>query len=470
MHIFIFRRDLRKQDNVGLNTLLKAWTQDDPILPIFIFDPVQINSSKNKYFSHNAVQFMHESLKELSSSLYSMLHCFHGPVVDVLDMLFRELPNIKDVTVNEDYTPFSRKRDASIAKLCKRFGKQFHTHEDIPLGDFKSVKTGAGQPYKKFKYFHQKIVQQPLRHPEIVAVKKCMLVPQSVTQTFKMKVALKWLEQQYTSNPHILVRGGRKAAIARLKRAVSLLPNYQRDRMHPLVQSQHPTTLLSACLKFGVVSVREACAFLLTRGRINIRHPLIRQIVWKDFYYNLTFYYPHSFRHTAAPNTWKRFKWCKSQAKFKKWCTGTTGYPFVDAGMRQLVKTGYMPNRLRLCCSSFLIKNLRLDWRWGEKFFAQHLTDYDPAINNGNWQWVSSTGYESQPYYRYINPITDISKFDAQCEYIKRYIPELASVDASIIRAWHTREAPLSTVNYPLAMVDFKESMAEYQTLAKSIH
>ena len=274
MRVFIFRRDLRKQDNTGPNTLIKEYTHTKTaILPIFIFDPVQIDSSVNQYFSHSAVQFMHESLEDLSRNLSSHLHCFHGPVTSVLSSLFEALPQIVDVTVNEDYTPFSRHRDADIQKLCQRHKKQFHTYEDIPLGDFKSVKTGAGQPYKKFKFFHQKIVQQPLRSPEVLRLTKSMLVPQSATQTVRGKVPVSWLAQKYTRNSNLLVTGGRKAAIARLRRA---LPQHHCKRIVCTPRSiVHPTTLLSAPGNWRV-SVREVCAFL---SPIVSLSSVIRQII-----------------------------------------------------------------------------------------------------------------------------------------------------------------------------------------------
>jgi len=208
------------------------------------------------------------------------------------------------------------------------------------------------------------------------------------------------------------------------------------------------TSNLSAHLKFGTLSIRET--YHAIKKILGPTHLLLRQLYWRDFFTHVAYYSPFVFGH-AFHEKYDQLIWEHDDKKFQRWCTGTTGFPIVDAGMRQLTTTGFMHNRVRMIAASFLTKDLHIDWRWGEKFFAQQLIDYDPAVNNGNWQWCASTGCDAQPYFRIFNPWLQQKKFDTECIYIKRWIPELKKVAPATIHTWYANKLPS---NYPKPMVD----------------
>lgn len=466
MNVLIFRRDLRSQDNTALNWLNENAT-GEAVLPVFIFDPVQIDRSKNSFFSDSCVEFMHESLQSLTKTI--PLQFYTGRPVSVLTSIQTSMPTLHRVIVNADYTPFSQQRDRKIEQWCNKHRIDFVSLDDMPLGNFHRIRTLANKPYKRFRYFCQKTLEQDIPKPR-TAKSTVTFVQDTSSKTRNCRVSLKWLKTKYQPNEKLIVRGGRKNGLQRLKKALPLLSEYSTNRMKPWVDGQPPTTLLSAYLKFGVLSAREVFqAFLTTVPR---NHPIIRQLVWKDFYYNLIYYFPQTFTDLSVSYL-NKFPWKKSTSAMDAWCSGKTGFPFVDAGMRQLVQTGYMPNRLRMVCACFLVKILHINWKWGEKFFAQHLLDYDPAINNGNWQWVASTGTESQAYYRYLNPVTDIPKFDPDCEYIKHYVPELRKATVSEIYNWHQVQPERLLKNkkkYVKPIVkDFQDAFMEYKKIVVSL-
>ena len=219
--------------------------------------------------------------------------------------------------------------------------------------------------------------------------------------------------------------GGRSSAIQLLKK-LPALTNYAQTHDIPSV----PTSDLSAHNKFGTVSIREV--YHTIKKTLGHDHPLIRQLFWRDFFYHIAGFYPHVFGHPFH-RQYEHLVWSENEHHFKRWCEGTTGFPLVDAGMRQLNETGFMHNRVRMVVGSFLVKDLHISWLWGERYFAQKLEDYDPAVNNGNWQWVASTGCDHQPYFRVFNPWLQQKKFDPDCIYIKRWIPELRAYDAKLI-------------------------------------
>jgi deoxyribodipyrimidine photo-lyase len=229
---------------------------------------------------------------------------------------------------------------------------------------------------------------------------------------------------------------------------------------------EHQTTLLSAHLKFGTLSIRQVYQHLA--HLFGPQHPLIRQLYWRDFFTHIAYHAPHVFGHPFNPQ-YAELSWNVSSDAFERWCTGTTGFPLVDAGMRQLLETGYMHNRVRMVTASFLVKDLSIDWRCGERYFAQQLIDYDPALNNGNWQWVASTGCDSQPYFRIFNPWLQQKKFDPACTYIKQYVPELRQLSARQIHTWYTQEARGNS--YPIPMLDHsnaaKATLAAYKKVVR---
>lgn len=226
------------------------------------------------------------------------------------------------------------------------------------------------------------------------------------------------------------------------------------------------TTKLSAHLKFGTVSIREV--YYAIKNRFGADHPLIRQLYWRDFYTQIGYHFPRVFKRSFR-SKYDKLDWNYNETAFHRWCEGLTGFPIVDAGMRELNRTGYMHNRVRMIVASFLIKDLHIDWRWGERYFAQKLVDYDPAVNNGNWQWAASTGCDPVPYFRIFNPWLQQRKFDPNCEYIKENVPELRSFPPSII---HNLEKvqPDDLKNYPPPMVDHTTVKELTKAMFKSVN
>lgn len=452
--LFIFRRDLRVVDNNALNYLSEIC---DTIYAIFIFTPEQVGSS-NKYKSDNSVQFMIESLEDLSSKISKMggkLYTFYGHNNSVIRNLIKEL-DIQIVAYNLDISPYAVKRDEDIVKLCEKM-KVYVTYDyDYYLHNPGELTTGGGTPYQKFTpYYHsamKKKVQPPAKLRHIKFGKKDAHV--------SGKISLDQAKSKFTKeNPDILVHGGRDEAIKLLSKAVRTQSHYSKN--HNDLSKE--TTQLSASIKFGCISVREAYKAL--HGKRDI----IRQLIWRDFYAQILYFFPHVLGHALKPN-YNKIRWHYNSNWFDKWCKGQTGFPVVDAGMRQLNKTGYMHNRARLIVASFLVKTLLIDWRKGEEYFASKLTDYDPASNNGNWQWVFGGGADSQPYFRVFNPWLQTENFDSDCEYIKKWVPELSEVPAKDILKWDTawENYKDKKLNYPKPIVNYEEQKKKVLQMYRS--
>ena len=243
------------------------------------------------------------------------------------------------------------------------------------------------------------------------------------------------------------MHGGRKNGLVILKK-IKNFKNY--DNKRNLLT--YETTKLSAYIKFGCVSIREVFKAIKKTGSKD----LIRQLYWRDFYYNILFFFPHVFGN-ALKTKYSKIIWPNNKSYFEKWKKGKTGFPVIDACMRQLNTTGFMHNRGRLIVSNFLIKLLLIDWQKGEKYFAQKLVDYDPAVNNGNWQWSASTGADSQPYFRIFNPWLQSKKFDKDCKFIKKWIPELQEVKATDIHKWDTKYQVYNGIKYPEPIINYKK-------------
>lgn len=439
--LFIFRRDLRIIDNNGLNLLNEKCKN---IYTIFIFTPEQVGSS-NKYKSDNSVQFMIESLEDLSRKINASgghLYTFYGHNDKVVADCIKAF-NINVVCFNLDYSPYARERDANIIKLCEKMKTYVMYDYDYYLHEPDSIMTGSGSSYLKFTPYYENALKKKVEHP--AGARKLYL--KSSNTNIPNKISLQETMNKFTKiNPDILVHGGRDEAIKQMKIAAKNIKHYAKTR-DDLIK---PTSQLSAFLKFGNLSIREVYYHFKSNK------PFIRQLYWRDFYGQILYHYPRVLGHSLQPK-YNKIKWHHNERWFDAWKKGETGIPIVDASQRQLLHTGWTHNRGRMISSSILTKILLIDWKEGEKFYAQHLVDYDVANNNGGWQWSSGGGSDSNPYFRYFNPYTQSKNFDPKCEYIKTWIPELKDVPSEDIHNWDVAWEKHKDIKYPKPIIDYKE-------------
>jgi deoxyribodipyrimidine photo-lyase len=429
--LFIFRRDLRIDDNSALN---KALFCSEKVLPCFIFDPRQID--KHPYQSKFALAFMQQSLTELQEafkSRESRLSLFADFPVQIIKKLVQQ-HKIEAVFVNRDYTPFSLMRDKEMAEVCKSLQLDFHVVPDYLLVEPEQALKSNSSPYRVFTPFYNNARQFSIPLPK--PLEKVSFIQskdgEEDVQAFLPQIDLN------------IKAGGRNQALAILN-GLNKQAHYQSQRDYPALDA---TSRLSAHLKFGTCSVREAYYAIVQH--LGAEHPLLRQLYWRDFFTHIAFHYPHVFGKVFYPR-FDHLIWDNNRDFFDRWAEGKTGFPIVDAGMRELNTTGFMHNRVRMIVASFLTKDLHIDWRWGERYFAQHLVDYDPSVNNGNWQWAASTGCDAQPYFRIFNPWLQQQKFDPDCRYIYQWLPELKDISPTVIHAWNSKHLPGS---YPEPIVD----------------
>lgn len=439
--LYIFRRDLRLHDNTAL---IEALKNSEEVIPCFVFDPRQVG--KNPYRSINAIQFMIESLKYLKRELAkreARLYLFAGEVEKVVaELIVSE--TVDAVFVNRDYTPFSRKRDQRLKSQAAKRGVDFNSHFDLLLTEIGTVMSGAGTPYTVYTHFANKAAKIPVRRPKKNSFRNYI----SKSIRLEKPQLLESVLPKAEFNKEIFIDGGRKNALKLMKRLKGL-SNYDQERNLPAMEA---TTGLSAHNKFGTVSIREV--YHAIAGSLGSSHALIRELYWRDFFTHVAYHFPHVFGH-AFHHKYDSLHWDNNRRKFKAWRDGETGFPMVDAGMRQLNASGFMHNRVRMIVASFLVKDLHIDWRWGEKYFAQKLIDYDPSVNNGNWQWAASTGCDAQPYFRIFNPWIQQRKFDPDSNYIKKWVPELRPYQSKQI---HKLEKGISLKGYRKAMVEHSEA------------
>jgi deoxyribodipyrimidine photo-lyase len=449
--IFIFRKDYRLYDNTALIAALK---DSKSVIPIFIFTPQQIIN--NKYKSNNAIQFMIESLTELNNELKqttnSRLFYFFGEPSKILKQILTNI-EIEAVFTNRDYTPYSKNRDEHIKNVCKNNKVDFVQYEDSLLNNVGSVTNTSNQIYVKFTPYFNAAKKLKVREPIKNNYRNYYPGRNKIKGEFT-----KDIHKFYDYNDKLSVNGGRSLALKVLN-SLPKFKTYNKDRNF----LDKNTTHLSAYIKFGVVSIREVYhKFKKILGNTN---DLIKQLYWRDFYHNIMEYHPNilSDDNKCFKPEYEKVPWTtyndatiKEKEKWRKWCEGTTGFPIVDAAMRQLNTTGYMHNRGRMIVASFLTKNMFWHFKEGEKYFAQNLVDYDPANNNGGWQWCSSSGVDSMPYFRIFNPWLQSLKYDTDCEYIKKWVPELKDVPNKHIHKWYENYKEYDIYYEP--MLDAKET------------
>ena len=454
--LFIFHRDLRIHDNVGLIETCKRCKE---VYTCFIFTPEQV-TDKNRYRSQNAIQFMIESLVELHKSLQDsggQLITLYGSHDESIEYLIDQL-SIDYVGFNRDYTPYAIKRDTHVLKICKKRGIECMEYEDYYLYPPGTVTTGGGTPYKKYTPFYDAVINRDVSK---VSKSTCSSLTKT-TKSLKHVITLKSAFDKYASNnTNILVHGGRTNGLCKLKKGIREQSKYDDTRDYFI----NKTTHLSAYIKFGCVSIREVYHMFVNKyGKM---HGLIRELIWREFFAHVLYGYPEVVGKSYQEG-YQDLEWENNRTMFNKWKSGTTGFPIVDACMREMNTTGYMHNRGRMTVASFLIKTLLIDWQWGERYFAQQLTDYDLASNNGNWQGISGTGVDMKPYFRDMNPWIQSVKFDKDAEYIKKWVPELENVEPKVIHEWYKYHTENPSIKYSKPIVEYTAQKKKMMNMYES--
>ncbi len=401
--VFWFRRDLRIKDNHGL---YHAFKSPYPVLPLFIYDCEILDDIEDRHdarvnFIYNTVEELYHQFAAAGGSLRVEM----GSPLRIFKKLFAEF-NIRAVYLNRDYEPQARLRDAVIEDLAKEKGASFQAFKDQVIFDEREILSDSGRPYLVYTPFKRKwLAKYNLSQPRFYASEHQL---QHLLNGVRYRL------------PQLSELGFKPTTIATPDRVipVEIIKNYERDRDFP---SRGGTTRLGIHLRFGTVSIRKA-----VRAATVHSASWLNELIWREFYCMILANFPHV-THSAFNKKYDGIPWRDDPESFDRWCQGMTGYPLVDAGMRELNITGFMHNRLRMITAGFLTKHLLIDWRWGESYFADKLLDYELASNNGGWQWAAGTGTDAQPYYRVFNPDRQQLKFDKNLEYVKKWVPEWGS-------------------------------------------
>lgn len=402
--IFWFRRDLRLHDNHGL---YKALTSGYPVVPIFIFDKTILDQLENPFDPR--VEFIHKTIDNLKSQLQSIgsdLHVFHNTPIDVFTDLFTNY-SIKDIYTNADYEPKAIQRDTSIALLAEKNTCSLHACKDQVIFEKDEILNETGHPYRVYTPYKNKWLKKLTENP-IVQYPSQKHLEAFAKCTYTPIIPLEQLGFKHTS-----------ISIPPIEIVQKIIIDYDKTRNFPYLN--HGTSLLGIHFRFGTISIREKVLKSLPLNAI-----WLSELIWREFFMQLLYHFPSVVTEPFQPK-FKVIEWRHAEEDFNRWCEGKTGYPLVDAGMRELNATGHMHNRVRMVVASFLTKHLFIDWRWGEAYFAKKLLDYDLSANNGNWQWAAGTGADAQPYFRIFNPTAQQEKFDPEFKYIKKWVPEFGT-------------------------------------------
>jgi deoxyribodipyrimidine photo-lyase len=401
VNIIWFRRDLRLHDNAAL---FYALNDKNDVLPVFIFDNNILDELADR--TDRRVEFIHEALQQMQKQLVksgSSLDVRYGSPEKIFQQLTKEY-TIEKVFTNHDYEPYAAQRDEAIRKLLNDKDISLHTYKDQVIFEKDEVTKDDGKPYTVFTPYSRK---WKLRLSEC---------PIKIFQTEKYfgnfyKKPPKEIPSLTSMN---FKAAGQSFPATILKREV--IKKYKEQRNFPAIAG---TSRLSVHLRFGTISIRE----LATEAAV-LNESFLNELIWRDFYHMILWHFPHIVSKAFKPD-YDKIQWRNNEAEFEKWCNGQTGYPIVDAGMRELNTTGFMHNRVRMIVASFLTKHLLIDWRWGEAYFAKKLLDFDLAANNGGWQWAAGSGCDAAPYFRVFNPYLQTQKFDPLLKYIRQWVPDL---------------------------------------------
>ncbi len=444
--VYLFCRDFRLTDNLGF---LSCYKQSKEICLIFVFTPQQIKD--NEYFSNTSFSFMCNCIEEMNKVLYekykTKIHVFYGETINILKQIKKDF-NYNAIFFNEDYTPFAKARHNLIQEFCNKNDVEVFTEQDYLLKPMGTLCKADGTPFEVYTPFYHNALKHPIDKPVVSKFQADTFHNLKGHSADANKVWEKVSRFRKVIEDKNFI-GGRTKALLILKN-IQKFKNYSNQRNILSI----PTTQLSAYIKFGCVSIREVYhAFLSHFGK---DCTLISQLYWREFYYYLVYYFPKVLHGKSLKEKYDKVKWSNPKKNMDAWCEGRTGFPVVDAAMREMNETGFMHNRGRLIVSAVLIKILDVDWRFGEKIFAQRLIDYDPAVNNGNWQWASGSGADSSPYFRIFNPWKQAMDYDPDCTYIKKWIPELRDVPNKDIFRWgdvcHEYK-----IDYPCPIVSYTE-------------
>jgi deoxyribodipyrimidine photo-lyase len=404
--IFWFRRDLRLEDN---HALYIALSEQQAVLPIFIFDrnildPLRDQKDKRVNFIHQTLVALQEQLRELGSDLWT----YYGTPEEAFQKLQKQY-DITTVYTNRDYEPSAIKRDNAIADQLEEQGIEFKHFKDQVIFEKRDLLTTQDEPYTVYTPYRKKWLSE--LQEDMLAAYDCAANFDALYQTDPWEPVIPLEEMGFREADCDFPPPSFKA---------EQLEDYGDMRDYP---AEDQTSRLGIHLRFGTLSIRE----LARQGR-ETSDTWYHQLIWRDFYFQILFNYPHVVDEPFREK-YKNIEWRNDKAEFERWCKGETGFPIVDAGMRQLNQTGYMHNRVRMIVASFLVKDLLIDWRWGERYFAEKLLDFDLAANNGNWQWAAGTGVDAAPYFRVFNPWSQAQKFDPDNKYVKSWAPDYLSSD-----------------------------------------
>jgi deoxyribodipyrimidine photo-lyase len=402
--LFWFRRDLRFNDNQGL---ARACASGFPVAPLFIFDT---NILKNLERDDARVTFISDALEALRESFRERggeLAVFHGRPLEILESILKSQP-VKAIYANEDYEPYARERDAQVAGLANKHGVEFRTFKDQVIFAPGEIAKDDGEPYRVFTPYYRRW-KESLRNITIPAF--------ASSGEF---AALKSKDGRIAAGAVLKEIGFSRTALELPPRQLSKAKISAYAKKRDLL-ALDATTHLGVHLRFGTLSVRQA-----VRAARSLSETWLKELAWREFFMQVLYHHP---RTVSEPfdERFANVKWINDKEQFQSWCEGRTGYPVVDAGMRELNATGFMHNRARMIAGSFLTKHLLIDWRWGERYFASKLLDFELASNVGNWQWVAGCGCDAAPYFRIFNPALQAKKFDSNGEYVKRWVREAGS-------------------------------------------
>lgn len=440
-----FRRDLRLHDHAAFS---HALIEGDTSL-VFVFDPHILNKLKNK--NDRRLSFIMETLKEMEKTVQkngASIHILYGNPEEEIPKLALKL-KVNAVYCNRDYEPYAKKRDELVRKKLLIEKIEFHQFKDAVFFEKTEVLTNSGGIYKVFTPYKNKWIENFEKNDKHISNYECSLKKLLPFKNPKNILDYGWYQEIGFHPANLPIPAGTKAALKRLEDFENHINDYHEARNYPAIEG---TSNLSTALRFGTISIRDMLRSAQTH-RSEGAKTWLSELIWRDFYQMILETHPQVEKESFK-REYDQIKWPGTETHFKAWCEGQTGFPIVDAAMRCFNQTGMMHNRLRMIVASFLCKILLVDWRKGEKYFAEHLMDFDLAANNGGWQWSSSSGCDAQPYFRIFNPYTQSEKFDGEGKFIRQWCPELKKATNKEIH----RPDTLLFQDYPAPIVSYEEN------------